>query len=183
MKPIQVTALGVQVGRLRNVIKALSYAPPEQFTMKQYAYGESSGYGCGSPACALGWYASHPELQDEFCLRPHDSSRHSPIVLYHKPSDMDVWGPDETPQVSEHFGILSEQAAELFANTGCCYAKIPKQAQDYIRRFIKDEVRFGVNVVRYNWSADEQYQKRLRQCLERHKWARSNWQPVAAPLL
>ena len=107
--------------RLLNVAKALEESPnPDKFTM------ETFGHDCGTPACALGHYASRQDLQDAFLLDRDGFLRDGDgfTICY------------DDPDLLEHFDIRDFEAAELFSAIGCAAAETPREAANYIRAFV-----------------------------------------------
>lgn len=108
--------------RLLKVARALRESKrPKWFNMGQY------GYDCGSPACALGHYASRRDLQRAFKLMGNNIKADGvrEFVAYYEPA------------VYEHFGITAEESSELFCAHGCGEATTAKQAARYIENFVK----------------------------------------------
>lgn len=125
--------------RLLNVAKALRESPnPNAFDMSIYGHdgefhywnwsGKETKFDCGTPACALGHYASRRDLQKTFRL---DEDY---IVV----NDNEVIG-YASQEISDHFGITFGECAELFDADGCNNAKTAKQAAKYIERFVKEK--------------------------------------------
>lgn len=116
--------------RLLKVAKALRESPkPKAFYMGKYGYTSSDdyGYGCGTPACAMGHYAARRDLQRTFKLSDDGELTDN--------DGMVVWHSDE--DACQHFDITHEQALRLFDGIyGCGYAKTAKQAAKYIERFV-----------------------------------------------
>lgn len=130
-----------QKNRLLNVAKALrESANPEAFTMEAYGYDDSGQIeifgdnyktkyaSCGTPACALGHYASRTDLQHTFKLK----------------MDGEIYGIDGThlwydQAVLDHFGIDSNESELLFAVDGCGNAKTNIQAAKFIEKFVKNK--------------------------------------------
>ena len=115
-----------QAQRLLNVATALRESvTPEDFTMLRY------GNPCGTPACALGHYASRRDLQKTFRL---EIKRRSDVVL-----DEDghaLWY--DHSSIQDHFGIDQAEAEYLFSGGGCGGAETTDQAATYIERFLED---------------------------------------------
>lgn len=109
--------------RLLNVAKALRESPnPEKFTMYTY------GYGCRTPACALGHYAARADLQLAFELNGYGSLVSDGRFVH-----------CDAPAVLDHFGIRQDQADELFsARGGCGGAKTAVEAAEYVEKFVAD---------------------------------------------
>jgi hypothetical protein len=111
--------------RLRNAALAVRGAREDKFTMHRIVFD------CGTPGCALGWYAYRMDLQSEFridaCqLRPGVSTYF--LSYKAKGSFLDA--------AAEHFGLSWEQASELFGSWGCGAARTPAEAEAYIVAFI-----------------------------------------------
>lgn len=127
----------IQAKRLLRVAQALREAKhPEDFTMARYVNE------CGTPACALGHYASRRDLQKllELCK---DKWRDFGIMYVGEPNDAGIYD----PKVLEHFGITENGSTELFGGVGCGDAKTPTEAADYIDAFVKNQG-FDMKVVK-----------------------------------
>jgi hypothetical protein len=121
--------------RLLNVAKALRESQhPDNFTM-------CTVHTCGTPACAIGHYASRRDLQ-QFLQLP---TRHyeTKANIYVGPNAMligawgatrptDGWGLD----AQRHFEITEYQVEQLFGYDGCRGAKTANEAAEYIERFV-----------------------------------------------
>ena len=117
--------------RLLNVARALRESrDPRAFTMERFAHG------CGTPACALGHYASRRDLQRAFRIDPEPAQEswtsYERLVL--DGLDNAVY-PDDY-QVTDHFGLSIDEGCELFDVYGCGGARTPIQAARYIERFV-----------------------------------------------
>lgn len=112
--------------RLLNVAKALREGKPEDFSMRNY------GNACGTPACALGHYASRRDLQERFEL----ADRYD-IAGGHIEADGRAVYFDGRA-VLEHFDISSEDAETLFGEAGCGYAKTNVVAAAFIEQCVSD---------------------------------------------
>ena len=114
--------------RLLNVAKALRESrSPRDFTMSVYGNKE-----CGTPACALGHYASRRDLQRTFVLVTDESDQEGMWVNTNDGS----YASYSSEAVCQHFGIECDQAFNLFSAIGCGGAKTPKQAARFIERFV-----------------------------------------------
>lgn len=111
-----------QAKRLLNVAKALREGVPEEFSM--YGYGE-----CGTPMCALGHYADRKDLQKTFKLK-----RNGGLALAKKRGYKVSYASIE---IQDHFGLDWDGALELFATSGCDYARNNVAAAKYIEQFVK----------------------------------------------
>lgn len=136
----------VQAKRLLNVAKALrESARPELFTMSCYVRGEDSfddnsveGF-CGTPACALGHYASRRDLQKLLKINIKGGGRawkYAQMVFTRKNHDAYY----DSTRVLGHFGITEYEADELFGEDGCGYATTPKEAAAFIERFVAQKL-------------------------------------------
>lgn len=118
--------------RLLAVARALRESPkPEAFTMQLYAYGPNrydAEHPCGTPACALGHYASRADLQKEFVIVGHS-------VLFADESRRGIAHYD-SEEVMEHFGLSLNQASLLFNSQGCGGAKTVEEAAQFIEDFV-----------------------------------------------
>lgn len=116
--------MSIQAQRLLNVARAVRESPdPSRFTMSREIHN------CGTPACAWGHYMFRDDLQDEFT--PY--SDYSGFARHRDGKGHLTYASDE---VLHHFGITDDEAAELFSNEGCGYAKTALQAATYIERFV-----------------------------------------------
>jgi hypothetical protein len=115
--------------RLLKVARALRESrAPDDFTMERF------GNDCGTPACALGHYASRRDLQRTFRFAKYqDIGR--PTLLYAKTGRCAYVDHEE---VLDHFGVSYGQCDELFGPDGCDRAMTPQQAADYIERFVAE---------------------------------------------
>jgi len=121
--------MSIQAQRLLNVALALRESRnPDQFQMGCYVNG------CGTPACAIGHYASRADLQDLFAIRNGDD-----FVYADSTPDWEYGGlaDYDDDRVLEHFGITAYEAEALFGGRGCDYAKTANEAADFIERFVK----------------------------------------------
>jgi hypothetical protein len=118
--------------RLLNVAKALRGSKnPRAFTMKTYVWG-GIGHPCGTPACALGHYASRRDLQDFIEIGGQKrliSLKNGQTVFY------------DDAAVLDHFDIGWEEANELFGHSGCGGAETVEEAAAYIERFVEEHSR------------------------------------------
>lgn len=106
-----------------NVARALRESPnPERFTMKFF------GFGCGTPACALGHYAARRDLQDVLSLTPTGG-----LGLADGTPAFDGW---DEPVVHEHFGLDYQDLRNLFSPWGCGGATTALEAAEYIEHFV-----------------------------------------------
>lgn len=113
--------------RLLNVARALRESKePDKFTMDVF------GHECGTPACALGHYASRRDLQDAFSLRALPGRTYSSLFLRGGRSTIGY----DYPEVARHFGVSKDEAKELFGFEGCGNAFTATNAAAYIERFV-----------------------------------------------
>jgi len=109
--------------RLLSVARALRESPePGSFSMSWYVTD------CGTPMCALGHYASRPDLQDFLSLKK--GSRYLRV-------GKGLLGGIDDPRLLRHFGLRDAQSRELFNPRGCGDARTTTQAADYIERFVR----------------------------------------------
>ncbi len=141
-----------QKKRLLNVAKALRETQtPDDFRMSLF------GNACGTPACALGHYASRTDLQKAFVFRVNredaaynkrqsqamleDPSTYrgliSPHVATVKRPRAALWY--DGPEILEHFGITDYQAELIFGGHGCGGARHPDEAAQFIERFVEEQ--------------------------------------------
>lgn len=133
MNPIHAT-------RLLNVAKALRESKqPEKFDMGTYVAsveGTAETEFCGTPACAVGHYASRPDLQDLLAIKVRqDGLGLYPYLAF---AGTVCAASYVSEDVLEHFGITEDEADELFDEEGCGDAKTPVEAAEYIERFVAD---------------------------------------------
>ena len=134
--------------RLLNVAKALidearwrkknpPRGPEDRFRMTDFTNP------CGSPACALGTYASRRDLQRAFALKRGVRG----VCMVGKDGKR-FWldGATELAQLNEHFGLNVAEAQELFDDIGCNEARTEHEAAAYIRAFVKRKEREARNV-------------------------------------
>jgi hypothetical protein len=155
-----------QSNRLLNVAKALrEYPHPERFTMSCYIHDLDTVHKswCGTPGCALGTYASRPDLQRVFKVKYATDSQwnektqtyleiQAPYLGYR--GGVDVTYRDDVELAShldeealEHFGLELEEAEELFNETGCGNAQTPIEAAKYIEKFVARKILDDDNMV------------------------------------
>ncbi len=131
--------------RLLNVAKALidearwrkknpPRGPEDMFTMGRY------GNPCGSPACAIGTYASRRDLQRAFVLKVDgefgfDVFDAADLYISHEDGE----------NICTHFGITSADADALFGGEGCGGAQTEHEAAAFIRAFVKRKEREARN--------------------------------------
>lgn len=126
----------MNVNRLSKLVKTLRNAPKEKakhFTMATYVHdGSDQTHPCGTPACALGWYAT--TRQTAFRIIPKEGYLCSldGVVTDHR-GNIGI--------AATHFGIEVDEAYELFDGAGCGDAKTTKQAANYIENFIVKKLR------------------------------------------
>jgi hypothetical protein len=144
-----------QAKNLLNVARALrESANPKLFTMERYVWGDTNKWlmreqiedknnleFCGTPACALGHYAARRDLQKllhiEVVKRVDvDRAPHARVVSNTYGSEVCF----EDDELTEHFGIDTEDAEDLFGPSGCGGARTPKAAAKYIERFVAEKV-------------------------------------------
>ncbi len=127
----------VQNRRLANVAVALEDAAKVPFFVKIFDMGKW-GYeaivtthdrpktnNCGTPACAMGHYASRPDLQKMFYLNEAGNLCNT--------RSGDIMGFDE---LAKYFGIDEIDIGHLFGEIGCGGADTPKQAAKFIYNFV-----------------------------------------------
>jgi hypothetical protein len=111
--------------RLLKVARALRESrEPKKFTMEKY------GHSCGTPACALGHYASRRDLQHTFVLK---TDEYGGCSVYNK---SDHHAGYLSGEAEEHFGLDELQIHLLFGPGGCGGAKTTKQAARFIEKFV-----------------------------------------------
>ena len=137
--------------RLLNVAKSLREAPvPKAFNMAMWVHDDvhklqdGTKFDCGTPACALGHYASRRDLQKTFEIQVSSTDlgfgeTEKRAKLVDTKTGSRVYFGDTVGgfTVEKHFGITTEQAEELFGESGCGNAKTPKDAAKYIENFVK----------------------------------------------
>lgn len=150
----------VQSKRLLNVARALreAHAAKKKFNMDKFVFGQASAinYGdrflvgqprnveaesCGTPACALGHYASRTDLQRFVKIQYHkdDFGIKYAELAYFGSRDSGVDYCDS--EFERHFGISLEETELLFSWDGCNGAKTALAAAKYIERFVKQKTR------------------------------------------
>jgi hypothetical protein len=119
--------------RLLNVARGLRESKhPEQFRMSAFV-----SY-CGTPACALGHYASRTDLQKSFHLLPN---RIALFTVHQTNPKFAVGLAYDSGEVQKHFGITANEAGQLFSAWGCGEARTPIAAAEYIERFVRERTR------------------------------------------
>lgn len=113
--------------RLLNVARALREGKPENFDMYGYVRGD-----CGTPACALGHYASRTDLQSFLKIANVDGFD----LVYAETGSL--CGGYESERVCDHFDITALEAEEIFHSHGCGGAQTNVEAAEYIERFVKE---------------------------------------------
>lgn len=115
--------------RAQNLIRALRESPdPAGFTMGCWARP------CGTPACVLGHYAARSDLQDVFQFR---RDRFGFLVVAHVVDGTSITPMDNySKELLGHFGLMEDEAFELFSTRGCGSARTPEQAIAYIQSFM-----------------------------------------------
>ncbi len=145
-----------QAQRLLRVARALRESPaPLAFTMECFLRGDGldpneektqENHWCGTPACAIGHYASRSDLQRllkvvhdlqwDIDNEGRDIEIRVPGIVFSA-----LYGVDDLnfgdDRFLEHFGISYKQACQLFCESGCGCAKKPATAAAYIERFVK----------------------------------------------
>lgn len=117
--------------RLLNVAKALRESKvPEAFDMRFFTH--IHGYERGTPACALGHYASRRDLQRALKINGHG------FVMFGG-----IYAGCFALFAVGHFGITQKEAVLLFSSTGCGGAKTAKAAARYIERFVARKEKEG----------------------------------------
>lgn len=111
----------VYARRLLKVARALREGKRRSFNMESYANE------CGTPACAIGHYASRRDLQRYFSLSELGS-----LLCGDEAVGFDDY------EVTSHFGISIDEAYELFDAAGCGAATTPIAAARYIEKFVKE---------------------------------------------
>lgn len=145
----------INVNNLMRLVKTLRSAPREKakhFSMGTFIYSEGDDLVeqnpnmCGTPACALGWYASNGEQRAFKIGKIPGRSYHQTALLSKVGKDFVPYA--EFSSAEKHFGLDGdEEIEELFGHAGCGGAKTTKQAANYIERFIvrklREELRSG----------------------------------------
>lgn len=133
----------IQRKRLLNVAKALRESKkPKAFTMDGFIHSPWDvvrGFDCGTPACALGHYASRRDLQKVLYI---GKAQARPEVLMRLSGSSEICTIN-TDKILEHFGITYDESEELFGAVGCGHAKTAIQAAKYIERFVKRKMKEG----------------------------------------
>ena len=120
--------------RLLNVAKALRESKaPDDFRMEVY-----SNY-CGTPACALGHYASRRDLQTAFTFE----SKYGGYGRLYDDHGFSVDFIDE--DIGQHFDIDYRSCEELFSASGCSNAKTTTDAATYIETWVANPRNQAIN--------------------------------------
>ncbi len=117
-----------QAHKLLNVAKALREGAPENFDMAFWGHTDYAK-SCGTPACALGHYASRRDLQKSLKL-----GKMNEILLNNNHSCRDAFA-----KSCDIFGITVVEAGKLFDTDGCGNADTNKAAARYIEKFVKNK--------------------------------------------
>jgi hypothetical protein len=117
------------IARLIKLAEALESPLPKKLRKSGRHYDQNRFvHPCGTPACALGYYARKSEGRFELKkVSYQDNAWH----LIHKNYDMNIMS-----GAKEEFDITLPEATELFGGTGCGNARNRKQAAQYVRDFI-----------------------------------------------
>lgn len=153
----------VQAKRLLNVAKSLRDAHASKknskFAMDTFVVGQEDYLStdangkvcnteaefCGTPACALGHYASRTDLQRLLKIAIKKTEEGVPFA------ELQFFGTSSyamditLPEILEHFGITEEESNMLFNWDGCDRAKTPLQAAKFIERFVQEKLYPGRN--------------------------------------
>jgi hypothetical protein len=113
--------------RLEKLIVALEGVKPKDFDMNNYVHT------CGTPSCALGYFASRVDLQRKFVLAKNEQGY---MTCQLRVQDHDYPVDYEDAQVLGYFGINREQAEYLFGGGYPNDGKTPAQMRRKIRKFI-----------------------------------------------
>jgi len=129
--------MDIHAKRLLNVAVALldaasSIKDGEKscFTMKSY-FNE-----CGTPACALGHYATRTDLQEAFHQGPIEDR------WVYLAGTTEFLTDYYCAPVQYHFGITKVQARMLFSGGGCGGANTELEAVKYIKWFVSEHHRY-----------------------------------------
>ena len=118
----------VNVSALQNIVRALKEAPADAvFDMQRYVHV------CGTPACALGFYAAREDLQSFLTLRAGDMTYTRPDSDM-RPSHRACYTDD---QLCAHFGLKPKEMFLLFSSRGCDNAATREDAIEYLEGFIE----------------------------------------------
>jgi len=154
----------VQTKRLLNVARALreAHAAKKKFDMTTFVFGTwgdvESNFNyetnkneycnreenfCGTPACALGHYASRTDLQRLLkvaFLKDKDRGNvlTAQLAFFGEKPERGMTCPDYGDEKFEkHFGLDYDEMDELFGGGGCGCATTALQAAKYIEKFVK----------------------------------------------
>ena len=136
----------LQASNLLNVATALRGSiKPHMFTMARYANFDWEKFTswfkegtspkdkeviarCGSPACALGHYASRDDLQSTFYLGYNTDG----VISASSDRSVQLNG----TIVRKEFGVSMMEAERLFGSRGCGEAETALEAAEYIENFL-----------------------------------------------
>lgn len=139
-----------QASRLLNVARALrEYEHPERFSMDFYLHGdefavdiqdeiETKKEWCGTPGCALGTFASRPDLQRLLTVERHEDGQ--PYMAFRGEGEEAYY---DTEELQDYFGIEWDEAIDLFSSSGCGGATTPISAANYIDKFVHARLNEG----------------------------------------
>lgn len=132
------TTLKTGLRRLLKLADILDVADALHRKRKEPTYNQErfAHPSCGTPACALGHYATH-------------SRRWKLKRVEVGPNDVALWpllkqgSGDSFTDANEEFAldVYANESQELFGAMGCGEAQTAKQAARYIRRFVKRKER------------------------------------------
>lgn len=138
-----------QAKRLLNVARASREHPvPERFSMNCYIHGDEFSTRqnqdavkrggvtpkdwCGTPACALGTFASRTDLQRKFVILR--GSGGLPQLSFREGEAKATY---DSHASQDYFGLSYGQMSDIFGYDGCGGAKSPEAAALYIEAFVK----------------------------------------------
>lgn len=115
--------------RLLKLADILFTADAQHRKSKEPTYDQTRlRHDCGTPACALGHWASNNRRRWEW------EEGHYPVLRHE--STGETWF-----DATKEFAITYEEADELFEMNGCGRATTGKEAARYIRGFVKRKQR------------------------------------------
>lgn len=111
----------LQKRRFKTLIEVVDATPRKDFNMSSLLHV------CGSPACALGYYAAHRKFTAPF--------RRTYVEYLDGHKEYEALN-DWFLSAETHFGLTADETVQLFDFSGCGGARTPKQVAKYLRKFL-----------------------------------------------
>lgn len=118
----------INIPRLVKLAEALESPLPKKLRKSKARYDQTRFvHSCGTPACALGYYAQKSEGRFYFNYERAGEYWHFRHFIF---------GSSVIAGAIEEFGITNAEANTLFGGLGCGNAQSRKQAAKFVREFI-----------------------------------------------